>query len=222
MFSEVFQMDKILGFCEKLWYVIGANLLFLLSNLPALLFFLFVGASQVRTCLPFFLLCMVPAGPALSALFYTMNRLLSKTETGVWRDYRKAYRDDWGQKYLLAAGHMFLILVFEINIEFFAVQIPVFPLMILFVILFAAALAVTPNLYLLASRYRMRNRDIVKTSLILLVTRPVSTLGSIVSLGVILMLFELKAGTAVLFMGSLYGFLIAFMNRKVLHSLEES
>lgn len=49
MFSEVFQMDKILGFCEKLWYVIGANLLFLLSNLPALLFFLFVGASQVRT-----------------------------------------------------------------------------------------------------------------------------------------------------------------------------
>ena len=176
MFSEVFQMDKILGFCEKLWYVIGANLLF----------------------------------------------LLSKTETGVWRDYRKAYRDDWGQKYLLAAGHMFLILVFEINIEFFAVQIPVFPLMILFVILFAAALAVTPNLYLLASRYRMKNRDIVKISLILLVTRPVSTLGSIVSLGVILMLFELKAGTAVLFMGSLYGFLIAFMNRKVLHSLEES
>ena len=222
MFSEVVQMDKILGFCEKLWYVIGANLLFLLSNLPALLFFLFVGASQVRTCLPFFLLCMVPAGPALSDLFYTMNRLLSKTETGVWRDYRKAYRDDWGQKYLLAAGHMFLILVFEINIEFFAVQIPVFPLMILFVILFAAALAVTPNLYLLASRYRMKNRDIVKTSLILLVTRPVSTLGSIVSLGVILMLFELKAGTAVLFMGSLYGFLIAFMNRKVLHSLEES
>lgn len=115
MFSEVFQMDKILGFCEKLWYVIGANLLFLLSNLPALLFFLFVGASQVRTCLPFFLLCMVPAGPALSALFYTMNRLLSKTETGVWRDYRKAYRDDWGQKYLLAAGHMFLILVFIIK-----------------------------------------------------------------------------------------------------------
>ena len=117
---------------------------------------------------------------------------------------------------------MFLILIFEINIEFFAVQVPIFPLMILFVILFAAALVVTPNLYLLASRYRMKNRDIVKTSLILLVTRPASTLGSMVSLGVILMLFELKAGTAVLFMGSLYGFLITFMNQKVLHSLEEN
>ena len=73
----------------------------------------------MRTCLPLFLLCMVPMGPALSALFYTMNRLLSRTETGAWRDYRKAYTDDCGQKYLLAAGHMFLILVFEINIEFF-------------------------------------------------------------------------------------------------------
>lgn len=222
MFSEVFQMEKILGFCEKLWYVIGINTLFLLSNFPVLLFFLFVGVSQVRTCLPLFLLCMVPMGPALSALFYTMNRLLYGTESGAWRDFRKAYMDDCGQKYLLAAGHMFLILMFEINIEFFAVQVPIFPLMILFVILFAATLVVTPNLYLLASRYRMKNRDIVKTSLILLVTRPASTLGSMVSLGVILMLFELKAGTAVLFMGSLYGFLITFMNQKVLHSLEEN
>lgn len=220
MFGEVFQVEKVLGFCEKLWYLIGVNFLFLISNLPVLLFLLFVGSGQIRTCLPLFLLCLAPAGSALSALFYTMNRLLSRTESGAWRDYRKAYTDDWKQKYLLGGGQMLVLFILETNIEFFALQIPVFPLMIFFAVLFAAAILVTPNLYLLASRYQMRNRDIVKSALILLVTRPVSTLGNVVALGVILMLFELKAGTAVLFMGSVYGILVAFMNQRVLRTLE--
>lgn len=220
MFGEVFQMEKILGFCEKLWYIIGVNFLFLLSNLPVLLFFLFVGSSQIRTCLPLFLLCMVPMGPALSAVFYTMNRLLAKTESGAWKDYKKAYQDDWAQKFLLALFQMAVLFLFEINIEFFALQFPFLPLMAVFVVLFAVTILVTPNLYLLASRYRMRNRDIIKSALILMVTKPVSTLGNIVALGVILMLFELKAGTAVLFIGSAYGFLVAFMNQRVLQSLE--
>ena len=139
MFSEVFQMDKILGFVKAVvcdW------------SEP------FVSALQPSGA-PVFPLCGSLPGAHLPAILPVVHgscgagalrpvlhheRLLSKTETGVWRDYRKAYRDDWGQKYLLAAGHMFLILVFEINIEFFAVQIPVFPLMILFVILFAVRL----------------------------------------------------------------------------------
>lgn len=222
MFGEVFHMEKILGACEKLWYFIEVNILFIISNISVLLFFLFVGISQVRTCLPLFLLCMVPMGPALSALFYTMNRVLAKTESRAWKDYKKGYVDAWGQKMLLALGQMAVLFIFEVNIEFFAVQIPFFPLMVLFVILFAVTIILTPYLYLLSSRYQMKNRDIIKDALILLVTRPVNTLGNVAAFAVILMLFELKAGIAVLFIGSVYGFLVVFMSQKTLRSLEEN
>lgn len=220
MFGEAFNMEKILGACEKLWYFIGVNILFIISNIPVLLFFLFVGISQVRTYLPLFLLCMVPMGPALSALFYTMNRLLAKTESSAWKDYKKGYFDTWGQKILLALGQMAVLFIFEVNIEFFAVQMPFFPLMVVFIILFAVTILLTPYLYLLASRYQMKNKDIIKDALILLITRPVNTLGNVVAFAVILMLFELKAGIAVLFIGSVYGFLVAFMSQRTLHSLE--
>lgn len=114
-----------------------------------------------------------------------------------------------------------VIWVFWNNIEFFTLQVPLFPLVIIFIILFAAAVLVTPNLYLLISRYEMGNMQIVRTALTLMIVRPVSTLGSVAALGIVLAAFELLAGTAVLFMGSVYGFLIVFMNQRVLKQLEE-
>ena len=106
------------------------------------------------------------------------------------------------------------------NVEFFAVQIRIIPLAVLFVLLFAAAVLVTPNLYMLVSRYEMKNMQIVKTAITLLIAKPVFTLGNIVALAVILAAFEISAGTTVLFMGSVYGFLVMFMNQGVMQSLE--
>ena len=54
MLGELFNLERILGFCEKFLYFLKINCLFLLSNLPVLLFFLFVGISQVRIYLPLF------------------------------------------------------------------------------------------------------------------------------------------------------------------------
>ena len=50
--EELFRLEKILGFCEKVCYFVMVNLLFVVSNLPVLLFLVFVGASQIRECLP--------------------------------------------------------------------------------------------------------------------------------------------------------------------------
>lgn len=120
----------------------------------------------------------------------------------------------------LGAGHMLVILILWTNIEFSALQIKNLPLTVLFGILAALAVLVTPNLYMLISRYEMKNMQIVRTACTLLIARPVATLGNIVALGTVLMAYELCAGTTVLFMGSLYGFLVMFMNQKIMIDLE--
>lgn len=219
--GELFNIEKVLGFCEKICYFFTVNLLFIISNIPVLLFLLFVGAGQIRECLPLFLLCLLPMAPALSAVMYAMNRLIHGTEGRALRDYRKGYFADLWQKAELGAGQLLVILVCWTNIEFFSVQIRILPLAILFIILFAAAVLVTPNLYLLISRYEMSNLQIARTAVTLLVAKPVFTLGNIVALGVVLAAFEISAGTTVLFMGSVYGFLIMFMNQSVMRQLEE-
>ncbi len=218
--GELFNIEKVLGFCEKICYFFTVNLLFIISNIPVLLFLLFVGAGQIRERLPLFLLCL-PMAPALSAVMYAMNRLIHGTEGRALRDYRKGYCADLWQKAKLGAGQLLVILVCWTNIEFFSVQIRILPLAVLFIILFAAAVLVTPNLYLLISRYEMSNLQIARTAVTLLVAKPIAALGNIAALGVVLAAFEISAGTTVLFMGSVYGFLVMFMNQSVMRQLEE-
>lgn len=222
MQNGAFNIEKILGLCERFIYFLGVNFCFLISNLPVLLFFLFVGISQVRTYLPLFLLCMVPFGPSLSAVFYCMNRMLNNSESSAFKNFRQSYRSDLLQKMGLCAVQMLVILIFWTNVEFFRFQIPVPVLSVLFAVLFAVVICMTPTLYLLASRYQMSNRRIIKDAVILLVTRPVMTLGNIAAFALILMCLEIQAGTTVLFMGSAYGFLVVFMNRRVLYDLENT
>lgn len=218
--EELFNIEKVFGFCEKVCYFFTVNLLFVISNIPVLLFLMFVGGGKVRECFPLFLLCLLPLAPALSAVMYAMNRLIHGTERSAFRDYKKGYCQDFLQKIRLGAGQLFAVLICWTNIEFFALQLRILPLAVLFLLLFAATVLVTPNLYMLASRYEMKNIQIVKTAVTLLIAKPVFTLGNIVALALILAAFEISAGTTVLFMGSVYGFLVMFMNQGVMRSLE--
>lgn len=222
MLGEIFNIEKILGACDRILYFLKINFFFLISNVPALLFFLFVGISQVRLYLPFFLLCVLPAGPALSAVFFSMNRVIHKTDTTAWKDYKTGYVDSWGKKLGIAAIQMLLVWIFWTNVEFFSVEIPVLPLTVLFFILFAGTLLITPNLYLLASRYEMKLKEIFKGAVILGITRPVVTLGNTAMMAVVLMLLEIQAGTFILFIASIYGFMVVFMSQRVLRAIEES
>lgn len=222
MFGEIFQIEKILGVCDRILYFLKINFFFLVSNLPVLLFFLFVGISQVRTYLPLFLICAVWAGPALSAVFFAMNRVLHKTDTTAWKDYKTGYLDSWGSKMGIAVIQLFLVWMFWTNVEFFSMEIPVLPLTILFFLLFAGVIIMTPDLYLLASRYEMKVKDVFKGAVILGFTRPVITLGNTAMLVIVLILLEIQPGTFMLFIASIYGFMVVLMNQKVMRVIEES
>ena len=221
MLSELFHLDKILDVCEKVLYFLKVNVLFLISNLPVLLFFLFVGINHVREYLPFFLVCLLPAGPAFSAVLFAMNRMFRGTATTAWKDYKAGYTDAFRTKILLAAIQGMLLWIFWTNVEFFSVQMPFLPLLILFFVLFAGTVLMTPNLYLLASRYKMAVKDYLRGAVMLTITKPALTFGNLVAAVFILMLLEIRAGTVVLFMVSIYAFLIVFMNRKVVNMLDE-
>lgn len=221
MRSEAWNMERILNICEKICYFFIVNFLFFMSNLPMLLFFLFIGISQAGVYLPLFMVCLLPLPLALSAVFYAMNRLIRGTEGKATRDYIKGYKNDLFQRFKLGAGHLFVLFILWTNIRFFTKIVPNIIFTILFTLLFAFGILVIPNLYLLSSRYVMSNREMIKTACILTVTRPVCTLGTLASLGIVLAAFELTAGTTVLFIASIYGFLVDYISQRMLESLEK-
>lgn len=222
MFGEIFSAERIFGFCEKVCYFLVVNLLFILCSTPVWLFLIFIGIDQIRDCLPLFLLCMVSVPPALSSLFYTMLRISNGTERGPIKDYIRGYKRDIWQKLRISCMQMAAVLILWTNVEFFAKQILVMPLVILFGILLFLVILITPTLYLLAARYQMSTKEMLRAAGVLLITRPVCTLGNVAALGLVLAAIELQAGTAVLFMAPVYAFLVVFMNKSLLASLEKS
>lgn len=221
MLNEIFSVERIYGFCEKVCYFLIVNALFWLSNIPLICFFVFVGIKQIPTYLPLFMITLLPVPPAFSAVLYCMGRQLRGTEVGAFKDYRKGYRGDILLKLKLGTVQLFAIFVLWTNTKYLS-EYGLGLISILFFVGFIFTIILTPNLYLLASRYDMKFLDIVRVAVIITVTRPVCTLGYIAAFGFMLMLFELSAGTTVLFMISGYGFLVAFMSRTMLKFLEKS
>lgn len=220
MLGELFSMERIFGFCDKICYFLVVNFLGMMCITPVWLFLIFVGTDQIRSCLPLFLLCMAFVPPSLSALFYSMLRVLAGTERGPVKDFVHGYRTDLVQKLRLSALQMAVILILWTNVEFFAKQIVVLPLMLFFGIVLLLVILVTPTLYLLAARYQMSNRKLIQAAFMLMITRPVCTLGNTAALGLVLMAFELQAGTAVLFMAAVYALLVTVINKHLLNTLE--
>ena len=68
----------------------------------------------------------------------------------------------------------------------------------------------------------MKVKDLFRGAFTLCITRPVLTLGNTAVLAVVLMLLEIQAGTFILFIASIYGFMVVFMNQRVLRAIEES
>lgn len=221
MRCEAFNIIKIFGFCEKICYFFIVNLLFLIFTTPVLLFFLFLGISKVSTYLPLFMVCMLSVPPALAAVLYAMNRISKGEESGACRDFLKGYKTDFWQKCKLGAFQLILLFGLWTDIRFFSEQVIIVPLVIIFTMVFIFFILITPNLYLLSSRYVMTNRNIIKSACILTITRPICTLGCTASLGIVLMFFELIAGTTILFMVSIYGFLVVYISKGMFQSLED-
>lgn len=58
--SEFFNLEKLLTFFNYIFWFFMLNIFFSILNIPVILFFLFVGLSNITTYLPLFLVSLIP------------------------------------------------------------------------------------------------------------------------------------------------------------------
>lgn len=214
-------IEKILGYCSQIMYFFVINLLFLVCNLPVIAFLVMIGIDQVVTCLPLFLIALWFMAPTLTAVFSAMYRLVQGHETGAFKDFKKGYTENFVQSMRIGFLQLLLVFILFTNIRFFTTTVPMLFLRMTFVILLFVTVLITPYLYLLIARYKMKDGDILRTALALTIGKPVFTMGNAAALLLMMAAFEIAAGVAVLFMGSVYGFLVVYMNKRMFDKIEE-
>ena len=218
--SSIFNVEKMLEFFNTIFYFLMTNLLFLIFNLPLLWFIFFVGISRIETYLPLFLVCLIPTGPALVALLYSMRQYVAYKDTTVWIPWMKSYKTNFKTALPLTLIQLSAIFILICNIQIFSSIYPILGLRIFFTLLTAILILSIPYAYLLIMRFHVSTLGALKSSLALVFTYPVLSVCNVMLFLFVLMLFELSAGTTFLFISTIYAFCVVISNRLVLKKLE--
>lgn len=219
--EHIFDWEKIISFCNYIFYFLVLNILFLLSNLPFLFFYFSVGLEETGQYLPFFLLCILPAAPAFCALIHSVMKLFEYKDIQPVREYKRGYKKNARQACVIGFIQLAVVFVLATNIRFFKHTPQLSAFAVIFMILLAIVIVMTPFLYLLVVRYDMSNMQILKAALTIAIGKPIFTLGNIIIGCFVLIMFEWIAGTTFLFIGSLYVCLLVLSNKKLFEMLEK-
>lgn len=220
--QEIFNLDKIFDTFNYIFWFFLLNIFFMIFNIPVILFFLFVGISDVFTYFPLFLVCLIPTVPAFTVLLYCMGKLIRTKSLDIVKDFIKGVKLNFLQSLSMWIPELLIILALYSNVKFFSTVNHNMLLTCLFASLLILVAAVTPHLYILMSRFSMKNFDLLKTSFILTFTRPIITITNILILIVSLVLFEIAPGTMALFIASILAFSLIFTNKALLLELEQA
>ncbi|ATD54174.1 DUF624 domain-containing protein [Clostridium chauvoei] len=220
--NEVFNIQKLLDFFNYVFWFFLLNIFFMILNIPVVLFFLFVGISNIFTYLPLFLVTLIPTGAAFTTLLFCMGKIVRDKDLSVLKDFIRGFKMNFKQSTLFWCAELFIIFILHSNIKFFSTVKYNLVLTCIFTGLLILLALVTPYIYILISRFSMKNLDLIKASIILTFTRPILTICNVLIAAITLILFEVSPGTTVLFISSVFTFLLAFSNKALLRDLELS
>lgn len=220
MFGNFFNFEKIFDSFNYVFWFFLLNLFFMLFNIPLILFFIFVGISNIFKYFPLFLVCLLPTMPAFTSLLYCMNKIIVNKDLNIIKDFINGIKLNFKQSFLIWFIELLLIIIIYFNIRFFSLVKYNLILVCLFSLVTIVLAAVTPFIYILISRFKMKTIDILRTSFILCFTRPVLTITNLLLFIFSLILFEITPGTIILFISSIFSFSLLFINKSLLQELE--
>ncbi|HHD2753836.1 TPA: DUF624 domain-containing protein [Clostridium perfringens] len=218
--SEFFNLEKLLTFFNYIFWFFMLNLFFSILNIPVILFLLFVGFKNITTYLPLFLISLIPFGASFTALLYCMRKLVKYKDLDLFSDFIKGLKYNWKQSTLMWCGELILIFLFSFNLRIFSTVYYSLILSCVFIFLIVLTLLATTYMFVLISRFSMSSMEILRASVILTFTKPIISIANIVVFLFSLMLFEINPGTTVIFIASVVSYLIMFLNKNLLESLE--
>lgn len=221
MLNEIFNLDKILETFNYIFWFFILNLLFWILNIPLILFFVFIGISGISTYFPLFLVCLIPVMPSFTIILYCMNKLYKTKNISVVHDFCKGFKLNFGQGLIVWCVELIAIFLIFTNINFFSVVANSFIIPALFICLLILILAMTPYLFLIISRFSMTSLQVLRLSFILTFTRPILTITNFLLILVSLVIFEINPALVILFISTLLGFALIFVNRVLLNELED-
>lgn len=196
------------------------NIYFVLANSVFIFFFMTLEPSFSNILLYF--LALIPTGPAIAALYYSMEKLVRTKELSPTHDFFYGYRKNI--KDILSIWFPILIVYFILFVDLqYLRQSPTEANQILSIVIFVLIVAWTMlilNAIAISSRFKFRMRDIWKLSVYYSFMKVKNTVGNMLILFILAFLTTVTTDFLIIFVSSVVVYLLTLNTKEMLSHIE--
>jgi len=207
-------------FTNYVYAFLLTNLYFVLTNGLFIFFFMTLEPSFSNILLYF--LALIPTGPAVAALYYSMEKLVRTKELSPTHDFFYGFKKN--VKDILSIWFPILLVYFILIVDLqYLRQTPTELNQILSIVIFVLIVLWTMlilNAVAISARFKFRIRDIWKLSVYYSFMKVKNTVGNMLILFILAFITTITTDFLILFVSSIVFFLLALNTKEMLSGIE--
>ncbi|MEH7180088.1 DUF624 domain-containing protein [Neobacillus vireti] len=186
------------------------NVYFVLSNIICLFFFL--ALEPTFSNITIYFLSLIPTGPAITALFYSIGKLIREKELSPLHDFIHGYKINFKDTMKFWLPLLLVLYILIVDVHYFNSNLSMINnvLSVVFLIGIVLIMILSVNAFLIIAGYKFRLKDIWKLSVYYSFKKVKITFGNISIIIISLFLLSVTSKFLILFIASLicYSFLL--------------
>lgn len=219
--KKVFTDGVLFTITNYIWWLLLANIYFLVVNIPIIFVALGFFIQRTFEFNIYVFMTLLPIGPALTALFSIMGKLVREKDLDVTKDFFKAYKNNFLEAFFYWSFLLTILCGLYIYLYFFNVRIPIpfikYGLWVAGIIIISMIFYTLP----IISRFYFKIKDVIRISLLYLVKKAHLSILILAYMFVFFFIYlEFPNIVFFLFGWSILAFLIMFTLRNVLDEIQ--
>ncbi|WP_299090501.1 DUF624 domain-containing protein [uncultured Metabacillus sp.] len=205
-----------------IYWLLVTNLYFILTNSLFIFFFMTLKPSFSNIIVYF--LALIPTGPALAALCYSMEKLVRTKELSPTRDFFYGYRKNIKDTFSVWLPILIVYFILLVDLQYLR-QSASETSQILSIVIFILTIVWTMlclNILIINSRYKFRVRDVFKLSVYYSFMKFKQTIGNLLILFIVAFLTVMTTDFFIVFTASIIAFLMMLNMKEMLEDIERN
>jgi uncharacterized membrane protein YesL len=203
------------------WFILG-NFYFWLVNIPFIFVFFVtvtIGGGQLNVLLA---LSAIPIGPALTALFSVMGKLVRENDIDITKDFFKAYKTNFFEALFFWTLELLIIMVLYVDKLYVISKLNIPALQVVFIVLSFICMAMNFYVFPIISRFYLKKPDIIRLSFYYFIKRVYISIIGFAAIYCIWIISTKITSMIILVSVSILCYIIMFFQRNTLQNIEEN
>ncbi|MBT2657130.1 YesL family protein [Bacillus sp. ISL-18] len=220
MKKREFGEGTLFSITNHVYWLVMTNIYFVISNAIFLIFFMTLQPTFSNITIYF--LALILTGPSISALFYSIGKLIREKELSPLRDFFHGYKMNFKDTMKFWLPLLLVLYILFVDLQYFNSN-PSVPHHILSVIFFIGILItmiIMMNSFLINAGFKFRLKDICKLSIYYSFKKVKVTFGNIGIIIISLFLTTITSNFFIVFMASVVCYVFLLNSRDLLEDIK--